>query len=95
MATHIAVIALLCAATCQPTEFHIWDGDSFRLGKEAVRIANIDAPEIDGKCAYELDLAVGAEKRLGSPPDGRRRAHPTLGSGQIRSHAGDRLRERL
>ncbi|WP_245410002.1 thermonuclease family protein [Pararhizobium haloflavum] len=31
---------------------------------EAIRIFNIDAPEIDGQCAYETDLAQQSKNRL-------------------------------
>ncbi|MFA7438974.1 MAG: hypothetical protein WCZ84_12205, partial [Castellaniella sp.] len=39
-------------ASCEPAEIRVWDGDSIRLGmgqqSEAVRIFNIDAPEMEG-----------------------------------------------
>ena len=55
MLVHIVVSVLLCTASCEPTEVRVWDGDSIRLSTtrqaEAVRIFNIDAPEIDGRCS--------------------------------------------
>lgn len=40
------------------------DGDTFRCGRERVRIADIDAPEIDGRCREERVLALQARARL-------------------------------
>ncbi len=41
------------------------DGDTFDVGAERVRIANIDAPELHrAKCDAEKRLAVLAKKRL-------------------------------
>ena len=52
MFSHIVVSVLLCAPSCEPAEIRVWDGDSIRLGvahqSEAVRLINIDAPEIEG-----------------------------------------------
>ncbi|MCB5205177.1 thermonuclease family protein [Neorhizobium sp. T786] len=69
MNTHIIVSILLCTLSCEPTEIRIWDGDTFRIGAhkgEAIRILNIDAPEIKGKCAFETDLAQRSKARLAS-----------------------------
>ena len=68
MNSHIIVSVLLCTLSCEPAEIRVWDGDSIRLGltseAEAVRIFNIDAPEIAGQCAYESDLAQRSKRRL-------------------------------
>ena len=68
MLSHIVISVLLCTASCEPAEIRVWDGDSIRLGttrqSEAVRIFNIDAPEIEGQCAYESDLALQSKNRL-------------------------------
>lgn len=76
MLSHIVVSVLLCTASCEPAEIRVWDGDSIRLGttrqSEAVRIFNIDAPEIEGQCAYESDLALQAKTRLADLLHGRR-----------------------
>lgn len=76
MLSHIAVSVLLCTASCEPAEIRVWDGDSIRLGTtrqaEAVRIFNIDAPEIEGQCAYESSLALQAKIRLADLLHGRR-----------------------
>jgi micrococcal nuclease len=66
MNTHVIITALICANVCTATEVKVWDGDSFRIGPEAVRIANIDTPEIGDKarCAFEADLALQAKAIL-------------------------------
>ncbi len=68
MNSHIIVTILPCTFQCEPAEIRVWDGDSLRLGMtseaEAIRIFNIDAPEIDGQCAYETDLAQQSKNRL-------------------------------
>ena len=76
MTSHIIVPVLLCALSCEPAEIRVWDGDSIRLGltseAEAVRIFNIDAPEIEGQCAYESDLAQQSKHRLAELLAGQR-----------------------
>lgn len=42
----------------------VHDGDSFIVERERIRIADIDAPELDGACAYESRLALQARDRL-------------------------------
>lgn len=41
------------------------DGDTLWVDGEKIRISGIDAPEIEGKCRYERDLAEQAKRRLG------------------------------
>ena len=76
MNSHIIVSVLLCTLSCEPGEIRVWDGDSIRLGltseAEAVRIFNIDAPEIAGQCAYESDLAQRSKHRLAELLQGQR-----------------------
>ena len=76
MLSHIVVSILLFTASCEPAEIRVWDGDSIRLGttrqSEAVRIFNIDAPEIEGQCAYETDLALQSKIRLAELLKGQR-----------------------
>lgn len=72
---HIVISVVLCAMQCQPTDLRIWDGDTFRVGSsrgESVRILNIDAPEIEGRCRYEINLAQDAKRRLADLLDGQR-----------------------
>ena len=68
MNSHIIVTIMFCVLSCEPAEIRIWDGDSLRLGmtqeSEAIRIFNIDAPEIEGQCAYESNLAQRSKHRL-------------------------------
>lgn len=47
-----------------PPAIVIVDGDTFRLGSERVRIFNIDAPELHGRCDAERLLALAAKERL-------------------------------
>lgn len=73
MSSHIIVAIVLCAAQCQPTDIRIWDGDTFRVGSrggESVRIFNIDAPEIEGRCRFEIDLAQQSKLELARLMDG-------------------------
>lgn len=76
MNSHIIISVLLCTLSCEPGEIRVWDGDSIRLGltseAEAVRIFNIDAPEIEGQCAYETNLAQHSKNRLASLLAGQR-----------------------
>jgi micrococcal nuclease len=40
------------------------DGDTFDYQSMRVRIADIDAPEVHGRCAYETELAARATQRM-------------------------------
>ncbi|MEO7654986.1 MAG: hypothetical protein ABIS23_04795, partial [Sphingomicrobium sp.] len=40
------------------------DGDSFRLGQRRIRIRGIDAPERDGACPAEIELAGKTAAKL-------------------------------
>ena len=40
------------------------DGDTFDYGGERIRIADIDTPELRGRCAYEIALAGQATERM-------------------------------
>ena len=42
----------------------IIDGDTFSYGGEKIRIADIDTPELRGRCAYETQLAARATRRM-------------------------------
>jgi micrococcal nuclease len=75
MSGPIVVSVILCALQCQPTNLRIWDGDTFRVGSyrgESVRILNIDAPEIEGRCRFEVNLAQESKRRLADLLDGQR-----------------------
>lgn len=47
-----------------PAAVRIIDGDTFELGGMRVRIADIDTPEVRGRCAYESALAARATGRI-------------------------------
>jgi endonuclease YncB( thermonuclease family) len=40
------------------------DGDTFWYGDEKIRIADIDTPEVKGRCAHESRLAARATDRM-------------------------------
>ena len=40
------------------------DGDTFRYRGEKIRVADIDTPEVHGRCAYETALAARATARM-------------------------------
>jgi endonuclease YncB( thermonuclease family) len=62
----LAVALLLALAFPAHAEsIRVIDGDTFMWGSERVRIENIDAPEIEGKCDYERRLAQDAKRELG------------------------------
>lgn len=60
------ILTALAMAICPhgPRDNCIVDGDTFWSGGEKVRIADIDAPEMDGECAFERALAIKARDRL-------------------------------
>lgn len=48
-----------------PAGLRVVDGDTFWIGGEKVRVADIDAPETHPpRCAYEADLGARATRRL-------------------------------
>lgn len=72
---HIVVDVVLCPANCAPAVVRVWDGDTVRIGfgpgSERVRLANIDAAEIDGQCKAETERARLARARLAQLLRGR------------------------
>ena len=48
----------------QPASVSVIDGDTFHYGGDKIRIADIDTPEVRGRCAYEKALAAQATQRL-------------------------------
>ena len=68
------------------------DGDTFDYGTLRVRIADIDTPELRGRCTYETDLAVRATTRLAALlADGGLELHP-LPDGRDQDRYGRKLR---
>ena len=47
-----------------PWAVAITDGDTFRYHGQKIRIADIDTPEVNGRCAYESELAARATARM-------------------------------
>jgi len=62
IATLLIVMVAAHAAEYRPTYLSNYDADTLRLSiegrNEAVRLADVDAPEIRGKCQAERDLAI-------------------------------------
>lgn len=54
------------AARAAPAPVRVIDGDTFDYDGVRIRIADIDTPEVNGRCAYETDLAARATARLDS-----------------------------
>lgn len=76
MNAHTVIAVLLCTTFCEQTQLRVWDGDTFRVGwgsrSERVRLETIDAPEIEGRCAFETELAQRSKQRLADLLRGRR-----------------------
>jgi endonuclease YncB( thermonuclease family) len=47
-----------------PRDNCVVDGDTFWVQGMKVRIADIDAPEVSGRCEYERRLAIQSRNRL-------------------------------
>jgi len=62
MSAFLALALAICPPG--PRDNCVVDGDTFWLNGEKVRIADIDAPEINGKCPYERQLAIKSRDRL-------------------------------
>ena len=60
------------------------DGDTFHYAGEKIRIADIDTPEVQGRCPYETALAAEATRRL----------EALLAQGPFELHAVDRDEDR-
>jgi endonuclease YncB( thermonuclease family) len=60
--------AALAIAVCQPPPAQrvtcVVDGDTVWINREKIRLLDIDAPEMDGKCAAERALAIRSRDRL-------------------------------
>lgn len=62
------IIVALAIAVCSPPPAHrvtcVVDGDTVWIAREKIRLSNIDAPEMNGKCPAERALALRARNRL-------------------------------
>jgi endonuclease YncB( thermonuclease family) len=68
------------------------DGDTFLLDGERIRLADIDTPEVHGRCPFETALAARATARLRTLlAQGPFDLHP-LPSGRDRDRYGRQLR---
>ena len=66
-------------------DVRVIDGDTFDLAGERIRIADIDTPEVDGRCAYESDLASRATTRMRALlSEGPFELHPIAGRDEDR-----------
>lgn len=59
----LALLAMSLPATAGGDPVRVIDGDTIETPAATIRIANIDAPEIDGKCDAERRLAAVAKRR--------------------------------
>lgn len=59
-----AVALALSICPTGPRDNCVVDGDTFWLAGEKIRVADIDAPEMDGRCPYESQHARKARQRL-------------------------------
>lgn len=60
----VLLLALPACAEARPLRCVATDGDSLRCGRERIRLAGLDAPELRGRCAREQRLARAARDRL-------------------------------
>lgn len=60
----LLLAAALAICATGPRDHCVHDGDTFWHHGEKIRIADIDTPEINGKCEAERKLAIRARDRL-------------------------------
>ena len=62
----LSLLAAVGLAICAPgpRDNCVVDGDTFWVEGMKVRIADIDAPELNGRCDYERRLALASRDRL-------------------------------
>lgn len=83
---------LVSQAVWRAGPVRVIDGDTFDYAGMRVRIADIDTPEVDGRCAYEIELAARATRRLrGLLAAGPFELHP-VGDGRDVDQYGRKLR---
>lgn len=64
MALGLLASAALAVCAPGPRSHCVHDGDTVWLSGEKIRIADIDAPELNGRCPHEAALARQARARL-------------------------------
>jgi len=62
--TVLLAAALAICPTHGARQDCVHDGDTWWLSGEKSRLANFDAPDMNGKCAFERQLAIRARDRL-------------------------------
>jgi micrococcal nuclease len=68
------------------------DGDTFEHGGERIRVADIDTPELEGRCAFETELAARATSRLRALlSEGPFELHPIAGRDEDRYERKQRI----
>ena len=60
----IALAIAVCAAPPTPRVTCVVDGDTVWINREKIRLLDIDAPEMQGRCPAERALAIRARDRL-------------------------------
>lgn len=60
----LALAIAACAAPPAPRVTCVVDGDTVWIAREKIRLVDIDAPEMDGRCRAERELAIRARDRL-------------------------------
>lgn len=60
----LALALLLAPAAIAQSPARVIDGDTIVVGVEHIRIMGLDAPEIHGRCPYEVRLAARARQRM-------------------------------
>jgi endonuclease YncB( thermonuclease family) len=64
MAVLLGLATLFGSAPSRADEVEVLSGDTIRVGQNEYRIANIDAPRLDGRCQAERQLASLAQAKL-------------------------------
>lgn len=66
LVSQLGVITPVAVGRQRPAaeSIRVIDGDTFDYRGQRIRIADIDTPEIDGRCAAERDRAQAAKRRL-------------------------------
>lgn len=60
----VALAAALLNYVAWAADVRVIDGDTLEVAGERVRLVNIDAPEINGKCTAEIERAQAAKRFL-------------------------------
>jgi len=64
MITLAAALAIAVCPSVGPRQTCVVDGDTVWIAGEKIRLLDIDAPEMQGKCPRESALAIRARDRL-------------------------------